>query len=107
MDDLRATVCFSRMHPSDCQERQVFVRLDGGARFALTFGESVTIEVRPGSHRLMAHNTLFWKRMAFTIEPGEHLEFVLVNSARWWTAGMAGVLGAAPLFLTVQQLSLR
>jgi hypothetical protein len=104
IDDLRSTISLTRRHPSDCEQRQVFVRIDGGARIALVFGESVTVEVQPGRHLLFAHNTLFRKRVSFVIEAAEHLEFELVNSARWWTAGMVGVLGAAPLFLTVRQV---
>jgi hypothetical protein len=106
-DDLRTSISLSRMHPSDCGMRQVFARIDGGPRITLTFGQSVTLEVQPGRHLLSAHNTLFRKQVPFAIEPGEHLEFVLINSARWWTAGVAGLLGAAPLFLTVRQISLR
>src|ERR1051326_2795055 len=104
-DDLRATIGLTRRHPSDCGQRQVFARVDDGPRVALVFGQSVTIEVPPGRHVLFAHNTLFRKRVLFVIEPAEHLEFELVNSARRWTAGMVGVLGAAPLFLTVRQIS--
>jgi hypothetical protein len=103
-DDLRATVSLTRRHPSDCGDRQVFARIDGGPRIALVFDQSVTVEVPPGRHVLSAHNTLFRKRVPFVIEPAEHLEFELINSARWWTPGMAGLLGAAPLFLTVRQI---
>ena len=46
-----------------------------------------------------------WKNVRFTLEPGEHLEFLLINRGRWWTWGVAGVLGAAPLFLTVEKRS--
>lgn len=107
VDDLRSTISLTRRHPSDCGERQVFARVDGGPRIVLAFGQSVTIEVPPGSHELAMHNTLFRKRVRFAIEPAEHLEFELINSARWWTPGMAGLLGAAPLFLTVRQISAR
>ena len=103
LDDLRALVTVSRTHPADCQDRQVIVRLDDGARATLVFGQSFTIEVQPGAHHLRAHNTLMWRNVHFTIEPGEHLDFIMINSARWWTAGMVGVLGAAPLFLTVER----
>jgi len=102
LTNLGSTITLNRVHPSDCGQRQVFVRLDGGPRIALVFGESVTIEVQPGGHRLFAHNTLFRKHVTFAIEPAEHLEFDLVNSDRWWTAGFVGVFGAAPLFLTVR-----
>lgn len=102
VDDLRSLVTLSREDPADIGERQVFVRLDEGVRVAVVYGQNVTIEVEPGSHRLFVHNTLFWKRLAFAIEPGEHLELALVNRGRWWTYGVAGVLGAAPLFLSAE-----
>ena len=102
--DLRCSISLTRTHASDCGFRQVFARVDGGPRIALVFGDAVIVEVRPGHHVLTAHNTLFIKRVEFTIEIAEHLEFELINSARWWTAGMAGLLGAAPLFLTVRQV---
>ena len=107
LDDLRCLITFSRTHPSDCGQRQVFARLDGGEQVALLYGDIVTLEVNPGRHKLRVHNTLFWKNLEFTIEMGERLEFLMINRARWWTAGVVGVLGSAPLFLTVKQLSVR
>lgn len=94
----------SRTHPTDIGDRQLFVRLDGSER-RLVFGDEFTDELPPGAHHLRVHNTLMWKNVHFTLEPGEHLEFVLINSGRWWTWGVAGVLGAAPLFLTVEKRS--
>ena len=105
-DDLRSVVTFVRDHPSDCGQRQVFVRVDGGLRLALVFGEAIDVELRPGLHHFRIHNTLFWKHVHVAIEPGEHLQCRIVNSARWWTAGVVGVIGAAPLFLSVQMTSL-
>lgn len=102
--DLRSFVTISRTHPSDVGERQVFVRLDG-ARITLLHGQCITTELQPGAHHLRAHNTLVWKNVPFTLEAGEHLEFIIINSGRWWTWGMAGLLGAAPLFLTVEKRS--
>ena len=106
LEDLRSTITVSREHPSDVGQRQVFLRIDGGTRVALLFGESFTTDLEPGRHRLRVHNTLVWKTIDFAIERGERLEFIVINSARWWTAGMAGLLGAAPLFLRVQKRSL-
>jgi hypothetical protein len=106
-DDLRSRLTFCRTHPSDCQQRQVFARLDDDERLTLVFGDEFTVDVEPGRHRLRVHNTLFWKTLTFSIEPGEHLECTIVNEDRWWTAGVAGVLGAAPLFLTVRLTSVR
>lgn len=101
-DDLRSFITISRADPRDIGDRQVFARLDGGTPIVLLFGESVTEEIRPGSHHLRVHNTLTWRNRTFAVEPGEHLEFSILNSGRWWTYGVAGVLGAAPLFLTVE-----
>jgi hypothetical protein len=106
-EDLESRITITRAHPTDYGLRQVLARLDDGPRIALLFGESWAQEVTPGRHVMRVHNTLFWKRLEFSIEPGEHLEFIVINSARWWTAGVAGVLGSAPLFLSVECRSLR
>jgi hypothetical protein len=106
-DSLDCTITLSREHPDDCGQRQVFVRLDEDKRAVLVFGQSVTLEVEPGVHVLRVHNTLVRKRIEFTIEPGEHLGFTLINRAPRWAAGMAGILGWAPLFLTVRKSSLQ
>jgi hypothetical protein len=105
LDDLRALVTITRTHPADIGQRQVFLRLNGGQRVPLLYGESFTAEVRPGAHHLRLHNTLMWRNIHFTIELGEHLEFIVINKAFWWTYGMVGVLGAAPLFLKVERRS--
>jgi hypothetical protein len=82
----------------------VFVRLDD-TRVKLAFDECYTAEVTPGTHHLRVHNTLMWKNIHFALEAGEHLEFIIINSGRWWTWGIAGVLGCAPLFLRVERRS--
>jgi hypothetical protein len=102
LDDLRSFVTVSRTHRTDVGDRQVYVRLDD-KRVKLMFGECYTAEVLPGSHHLRVHNTLVWKNIHFVLEAGEHLEFVIINSGRWWTWGFAGVLGSAPLFLRVER----
>ena len=103
-DDLRSFVTLSRAHPTDIGERHVFVKLDD-TKERLSYGDSFTAELKPGAHHLRAHNTLVWKNLRFTLEPGEHLEFVIINSGRWWTWGIAGVLGSAPLFLSIAKRS--
>ncbi len=102
-EDLRTFVTCCRTHRADIGQRQVVIRLDGGPAVTLVFGESWTEEIQPGRHSLRVHNTLFRKTLHFTTEPGEHLEFQIINRACWWTAAMAGILGAAPLFLTILQ----
>jgi len=104
--ELRTLVTVSRTHQDDIQERQVFVRFDEDERVALRFGESFTRPIGPGSHRFRAHNTLFRKTIDFTVEPGEHIEFVIVNRSGRFTYTLAALLGSAPLYLTIYQRSL-
>jgi len=106
-DGLDCSVTISRDHPKDCGQRQVFVRLDDAPRMALRFGETVTLDVEPGAHVLRVDNTLFRKRIPFAIEAGEHLEFSILNYMRWWTAGVVGAFGWAPIFLQVRKTSLQ
>ena len=103
MDDLRSIVTISRTHPTDVGERQVIVRLDGGDPVRLVFGETVSGEVQPGRHRLRVHNTLFWKTRDLVLSPGEHARFTAVNRTGWATFGLLIVLGAAPLYLTLER----
>ncbi len=105
LEDLRTLVTMSRQHRRDFGQRQIFVRLDDGPEAALRFGQSITLEVQPGTHTLRANNTLFWKRQTFHVEAGEHLEFVLINRGGPLTLGIAALLGAAPLFLTIERRS--
>jgi hypothetical protein len=105
--DLRCRVTLSREHQADARQRQVLVRIDEGPTSALMFGDRITVEVDPGSHTLRANNTLFWKRVPFTIEPGEHLEFTLINKAGRLTLGLLAVIGVAPLYLEIDRRSVR
>jgi hypothetical protein len=105
--DLRSLVTLAREHAEDSQQRQVLVRMDAGPTSALLFGDRITVEVTPGSHVLRANNTLFWKRVPFTIEPGEHLEFTMINRAGRLTLGFLAVMGVAPLYLEIERRSVR
>lgn len=105
VDDLRALITLSRTHSTDCGHRQVVARVDGGHRVKLMYGDAFTLEVQPGAHDMRLHNTLVWKNIHFTIEPGEHLDFLISNEVRWWTRGVVAVLGAPPLFLRVEKRS--
>jgi hypothetical protein len=106
-NELRSLVTVSRQHPSDFGERQVFARIDDEPQVALRYGQSFTQEVGPGIHRLRAHNTLFWKKIDFAVEPGEHIEFIVINKGTPLTLGIAGVLGAAPLYLKIYRRSVQ
>jgi hypothetical protein len=105
-DDLRTFVTLSRQHRDDAQHRQVVATIDSGPSATLMFGQAITQEVTPGTHLLRVHNTLFWKKVPFAVEPGEHLEFIVINRAGRVTFGFLAGLGLAPLYLTIERRSL-
>jgi len=105
-DDLRCFVTLSRRHDLDVRQRQIVARIDNEPALTLLYGETVTAEVQPGAHLLRANNTLFWKRLRFGIEPGEHLEFILINRSGKLTLGLLALLGVAPLYLTIERRSI-
>ena len=97
-------ITIRRDHHADARERQVYARVDDAPNHELLFGETITIDVAAGSHRLRTNNTLFWKSRTFSLEPGEHAEFTLINRCIW--EGMRGLLqyfaGAVPLRLQIE-----
>jgi hypothetical protein len=105
-DDLRTAVTVTRTHRKDIGIRHVVFRLDDGPKTILQYGQSFTLDVTPGTHRLRVHNTLFIKNIQFAVESGEHLEFMIINRGGAWTFSLLAWLGASPLFLTVQRRSL-
>jgi hypothetical protein len=99
--DSRITV--RRDSPEDAGFREVFVSLDGEQIAILRHGESVTVEVKPGAHKLRAHNTLFWRTHELLLRPGEHARFTAVNRAGWGTFSILFFLGAMPVYLTFER----
>jgi hypothetical protein len=100
-DVVRVTV--SRTDPSDVGQRQVIVSIDDGPVTKLSFGETVTLDVAPGAHRLKANNTLVWKKIAFDAAPGTHVEFSVANRSSRFTLGFLALMGVAPLRMTVER----
>lgn len=98
-----ATITVSRTSPNDAGIREIFVSVDGNEIAVLRNGEAVTHEIPAGAHRLKAHNTLFWKTRDLVLSPGEHARFTTVNRTGWATFGLLIVLGAAPLYLTLER----
>jgi len=99
----RARVTVSRADDRDVRHRQIYARIDDAPTHTLLFGERFTQDVAAGEHRLRANNTLFWKTMAFTLAPDEHVEFVLINRAPRGAMGFLALLGASPLMLTIER----
>jgi hypothetical protein len=101
--DEPARITVSRKDDQDVRDRQIVVSIDGGKFATLLFGQEVTREIAPGSHRMKAHNTLFWKNLDIDLKPGEHARFEVVNRAGPGSLSMLGILGVAPLYLTFER----
>lgn len=100
-----ARVTVSRTDDRDVQQRQIYARIDDGPTKTLMFGDAFTTDVAPGAHTLKANNTLFWKTVPFTVQPGEHLEFAMINQSSKLAFGFLAVLGAGPLKLVIERRS--
>lgn len=98
-----ARVTVSRKDDRDVQQRQIYARIDDTAQRTLMFGDSFTLDVEPGAHTLKVNNTLYWKSVPFTVEPGEHVEFALINVSSKLSFGFLAMLGAGPLKLLVER----
>ena len=97
----RITIC--RQSQEDAGYREVFVSIDGESVAIMQFGETCTFEVKPGPHRLRAHNTLFWKTLQIVLRPGEHAKFIAINKTGTISFGLLFMLGAFPLYLTFER----
>jgi hypothetical protein len=100
----QATITVSRTSPEDIELREIFVSLDGQSIAILSNGESVTRQVAPGAHEIRAHNTLIRKRMNLDLKPGEHARLLAVNRAGRWTFSVLAILGAGPIYLTLDRV---
>jgi hypothetical protein len=103
MDVATARITVTRKHASDVRDRQIVLSIDGAPLATLLYGNQVTREIPPGAHRIRAHNTLFWKTLEVTLQPGEHARFVVINRAGPGTFSLLGLFGAAPLYLTFER----
>jgi hypothetical protein len=98
-----AALTVERRDPADVRIRQIVVTLDGEAFATLLFGDSATRPIPPGPHRLRVHNTLLWKNVTFDASAGEHVRFTTVNRAGFGSMALVALLGAGPLYVTVER----
>ncbi len=99
-----SAVTITRTSQDDFGPRQLLVSIDGRTAATLLWGDSVTCELEPGSHRLRVHNTLVWKTIDFTLRRSEPLFVEALNRAGPGTCLMLLVLGAGPLYVTVRRM---
>jgi hypothetical protein len=104
LDLFTATVTVTRTSESDFKSRQLIVWIDGERVATLLWGDSITTELQPGRHRVRVSNTLVWKTLEFELAPGEQAFFEAINRTGRGTLLMLLVLGAGPLYVTLQRM---
>ena len=97
-----AQITIRRNSPDDIQLRQIVVKLDRKRVAELMYGNSTTISVAPGRHRLRVDHTWNWKTLDLNITPGDHLKFLTINRPGRLTWFLIGTLGAGPIYVSIQ-----
>lgn len=104
LDVFPASVTITRTSQEDFKSRQLIVWIDGERLADLLFGDSITRDLEPGPHRLRVSNTLVWKSVHFTVNPGEQAYFEAINRPGWGSLPLLVLFGAGPLFVTVRRM---
>jgi hypothetical protein len=81
------------------------IYLDGQRLGEILFGQFLTHEIAPGSHRLRVSNTLVWKTVSFDAKPGEAVRFEAINRPGKLTYPMMVVMGVGPLYVTLRRVA--
>jgi hypothetical protein len=92
----------SRTAPADVKQRQVIVKLDGEPFAVLLYGQTASRVIEPGSHRVRFDNTWVKKTVEFHAAEGEQVQYNVINRAGRFTWWMVAVLGAGPMYLTIE-----
>jgi hypothetical protein len=105
MDQPEATITVTRRAKDDVRVRQIYISVDGKTVAELFYGETATVHVPPGPHRLRANNTLVWKTLDCDLRPGEQATFEVVNRPGFGTFALLSLLGAGPIYLRFERTS--
>ena len=98
-----AQITVARTSAEDVQLRQIVVKLDGERVGELMYGETMTIPVKAGQHRLILDNTWNRKKLELDVSEGEHVKFQAVNRPGLFTWFLVGTLGAGPIYVSVER----
>lgn len=92
-----------RTSPADMQERELYVSVDGGPNSILRYGDSVTLPLTPGHHRLRVHNTISRRYAEFDAAPGDRIRFSSANVRGKGFEILAMFFGIAPMHTVLER----
>src|SRR3984893_1011970 len=102
LPEAQGTITIRRKSPDDVQQRQIIVKLDGESVGELFYGDTISIPVTAGHHRLRVDNTWNWKTLDLDVAAGNHLKFLTINRPGRFTWFLVGTLGAGPMYVSIQ-----
>src|SRR5215475_9964192 len=98
-----ATLTVNRNSPSDAQQREINIYLDGDPIAELLYGQTISKEIAPGPHKLLVDNTWNKQTSEFTATENETVSFVAQNTASHFSQFLLGILGAGPLRVSLKR----
>jgi hypothetical protein len=101
--EAQGTITIRRTSPHDVQQRQIIVKLDGENVGELFYGDTISVLVTEGHHRLRVDNTWNWKTIELDVAGGDHLKFQTVNRTGRFTWFLVSMLGAGPIYVSIQR----
>ena len=99
----QATITIRRSSPRDVGQRQIIVKLDGVSVGELFYGDTISVPVTAGHHRLRVDNTWNWKTVELDVAAGDHLKFQTVSRAGRFTWFLVNMLGAGPIYVSIKR----
>jgi hypothetical protein len=102
-----AMITVVRNSSDDTETRQIIVFLDGKNQGELMFGDSMTLQVTPGSHLLRVDNTWNRKDLQVEIRAGEQLQFGTKSTASQLSKFLLGFIGFGPYQVSLEPLPSR
>ncbi len=101
--EAQGTITIRRTSQNDVQQRQIIVKLDGEKVGEVFFGDTISVPVSPGHHRLRVDNTWNWKSFELDVAAGDHLKFQTVSRAGRFTWFLVSMLGAGPIYVSIER----
>jgi hypothetical protein len=99
----QASITIRRKSPEDVQQRQIIVKLDGENVGELYYGDTISIRVTAGHHRLRVDNTWNWKTVELDVASGDHLKFQAMSRAGRFSWFLVSMLGAGPIYVSIKR----
>ena len=98
----QATITVSRTASDDVQVREIILKVDGERVGALKYGDSITLPVSSGYHRLRVDNTFNWKTIELYLTPGERRKYLTKSRTGRFGWFLIALLGAGPLYVSIE-----